>query len=186
MRRSSAQIDAEIVDVAARIFAVHDYERTSVQQLADATGYSKTGLLHRFGSKDQLYAAVVAEAVAATGALLDEARSGSAEPEPLRRHLALVAEAAVAHPGLLQFFIAICPPGVPEPLVPELVQPVQQLQRLFCLDDVQPVRTLRTMLALKLVMEGVVLAETLPAGTSGLAPLLADLAHRVALDPIAT
>ncbi len=44
MRQSAAEIDHAILDVAAGIFAVHGFAHTSVQQIADAVGYSKPGL----------------------------------------------------------------------------------------------------------------------------------------------
>ena len=61
MRQSPAEIDHAILDVAAGLFATHGYAHTSVQQVADAVGYSKPGLLHRFGSKEALHRAVLAE-----------------------------------------------------------------------------------------------------------------------------
>jgi AcrR family transcriptional regulator len=58
-RQSKSEIDAEIIDCAAGLFAHQGFERTSLQQIADALGYSKAGLLHYFPSKKRLYQAVV-------------------------------------------------------------------------------------------------------------------------------
>jgi AcrR family transcriptional regulator len=59
MRRPSREeLDQAIIDTAAVLFARHGYSHTSVQQIADAVGYSKTGLLHRFPSKEALRRAV--------------------------------------------------------------------------------------------------------------------------------
>lgn len=64
MRRPTRQeLDEAIVDTAALLFARHGYSHASVQQIADAVGYSKTGLLHRFPSKEALRSAAVAALV---------------------------------------------------------------------------------------------------------------------------
>ena len=61
MRQTAAEIDHAILDVAAGIFATYGFPHASVQQIADAVGYSKPGLLHRFGSKEALHRAVLNE-----------------------------------------------------------------------------------------------------------------------------
>jgi AcrR family transcriptional regulator len=59
MRRPTRhELDQAIIDAAALLFARHGYSHTSVQQIADEVGYSKTGLLHRFPSKEALRQAV--------------------------------------------------------------------------------------------------------------------------------
>ncbi|MBK6413440.1 TetR/AcrR family transcriptional regulator [Sphingopyxis sp.] len=58
-RQTKAEIDAEILDCAAGIFARHGFSRTSIQQIADALGYSKAGLLHHYPSKKALHDAVL-------------------------------------------------------------------------------------------------------------------------------
>ncbi|HEY6798637.1 MAG TPA: TetR/AcrR family transcriptional regulator [Kineosporiaceae bacterium] len=63
-RPTRQELDQAIIDSAAALFARHGYAHTSVQQIADAVGYSKTGLLHRFPSKEALRGAVVEEFVA--------------------------------------------------------------------------------------------------------------------------
>ena len=55
--------------MAAGLFARHGFAHTSVQQVADAVGYSKPGLLHRFGSKDALFQAALAEVTSTATAL---------------------------------------------------------------------------------------------------------------------
>ncbi|WP_257624910.1 TetR/AcrR family transcriptional regulator [Variovorax boronicumulans] len=50
-------MNAQIVDRAAGLFAKHGFDNTSLQQIADAIGYSKTGLLYRFPSKAAIYEA---------------------------------------------------------------------------------------------------------------------------------
>lgn len=58
-RQTKSEIDAEILDCAAGIFARHGFARTSLQQIADAVKYSKAGLLHHYPSKKALYEAVL-------------------------------------------------------------------------------------------------------------------------------
>ncbi|MET0426326.1 MAG: TetR/AcrR family transcriptional regulator [Actinoplanes sp.] len=62
-RPSREQIDDEILEAAATLFARHGFKETSVQRIADAVGYSKTGLLHRYPSKESLQQAVVLRAL---------------------------------------------------------------------------------------------------------------------------
>lgn len=102
MRRLTKQeIDDVIVDQAAALFAQHGFRETSVQRIADATGYSKTGLLHRFPSKEALWEAVSAHC---TGGLSEIATAASAMPPgPGRDHrvLSLLAEVALSRPGMI-------------------------------------------------------------------------------------
>lgn len=58
-RQTKSEIDAEILDRAAALFARHGFERTSIQQIADALQYSKAGLLHHYSSKKLLFEAVL-------------------------------------------------------------------------------------------------------------------------------
>ncbi|WP_174187917.1 TetR/AcrR family transcriptional regulator [Nocardia barduliensis] len=50
----------EILAAALEIVARVGYSRTTVRELAEAVGLSQTGLLHYFGSKEQLFAAILA------------------------------------------------------------------------------------------------------------------------------
>lgn len=58
-RQTKAEINTEILDGAAGIFARHGFSRTSIQQIADVLGYSKAGLLHYYASKKALHDAVL-------------------------------------------------------------------------------------------------------------------------------
>lgn len=53
------EIDAEIVDRAAALFARQGFAHTSLQQIADAVEYSKAGLLHHYPSKEAIYQAAI-------------------------------------------------------------------------------------------------------------------------------
>jgi AcrR family transcriptional regulator len=115
VRQTSAEIDRAILDAAARTFAVHGYAKTSVQQLADAVGYSKAGLLHRFASKQALYDAVVAEAGGAVEEILDGVAGVPAGPARIGRTLELVAARALDRPGLVHLLVASVRPASDEP-----------------------------------------------------------------------
>ncbi|MDX3660014.1 helix-turn-helix domain containing protein [Streptomyces sp. ID05-26A] len=100
---TKAQIDAEILDRSAALFARHGFANTSLQQIADAVGYTKAGLLHHFPNKDALYRAVVQSCRDQVAAL-----TGAVEEVPLgsERDLAVVeglVDLAFAFPGVSAF-----------------------------------------------------------------------------------
>lgn len=106
-RPTSAQIDAEIVETAAALFATHGYERTSVQQVADAVGYSKTGLLHRFASKDALLRAAADATVAAITAVTADVVDLPPGPARDARAVAGIARLALRGPGRLSLALGL-------------------------------------------------------------------------------
>lgn len=59
-----AQREAQIVDVACRVFGEGGYAATSVTDVATAAGISKPLIYNYFGSKDGLYAVAVRRAAA--------------------------------------------------------------------------------------------------------------------------
>lgn len=99
MRPSQQQIDRDIVDLAAALFARQGYDRTSVQQIADAAGYSKTGLLHRFPSKQVLLDAVHHVIRTEVDRLIDTVEALPDGTDRMAIALQQVAESALAHPG---------------------------------------------------------------------------------------
>ncbi|RZT12039.1 TetR family transcriptional regulator [Kribbella sp. VKM Ac-2569] len=50
---------AEILRAALEVIARHGYRKTSTRELAAAAGLSEAGMLHYFGSKEQLFEAVL-------------------------------------------------------------------------------------------------------------------------------
>lgn len=56
---TKSEIDADILDRAAGLFAKHGFAHTSLQQIADAVNYSKAGLLHHYPSKQAIYEAAL-------------------------------------------------------------------------------------------------------------------------------
>lgn len=105
-RPTKQQIDDEILDAAANLFARHGFKETSVQRIADTVGYSKTGLLHRFPTKEALQEAVVARCV---GQIRDTASGVAGRPvgpERDRAVITAVAQLAIAQPGVVALLLS--------------------------------------------------------------------------------
>ena len=100
------QIDDGILDRAAALFARRGFAKTSVQDVADAVGLSKAGLLHHFPSKEALYEAVVAQARALGDRVLDGVRDLPLGPARDRRAVEVMVDVALAHPGLVALLLA--------------------------------------------------------------------------------
>ena len=49
----------EILEAALAVVAEHGYRKASVREIADAAGLSPAGLLHYFGSKEELFVAIL-------------------------------------------------------------------------------------------------------------------------------
>ncbi len=49
----------EILEAALTVVASHGYRRASVREIADAAGLSPAGLLHYFGTKEELFVAIL-------------------------------------------------------------------------------------------------------------------------------
>ncbi|MFI0961343.1 TetR/AcrR family transcriptional regulator [Streptomyces sp. NPDC021080] len=95
----------EILDAALGIVARVGYSRTTVRELAQAVGLSQTGLLHYFGTKEQLYTAILRRRDEVDQRLIGEllAAAGEAPPDLGEALTALVRHNAEV-PGLTQLF----------------------------------------------------------------------------------
>ncbi len=182
MRQSGQGIDHAIVDVAAALFAQHGYRHTSVQLVADAVGYSKPGLLHRFGSKDALHHAALAEAAGTAEELTGLARTLAGHPDRVTRVLELATRRALARPGTASLLLCgLGDPGPPDPADDHgLARPL-----LDELDgtDARTADRLRLVLALRLVVSAAVtqrMASPLGVPAEELVPLVVGLATGVA------
>lgn len=65
----------ELLDVVARVFLERGYDATSMEDLARATGRTKSSIYHHVSSKEQLLALAVGRAVDSLFAVLDEPAS---------------------------------------------------------------------------------------------------------------
>ena len=100
------QVDEGILDRAAGLFARRGFTKTSVQDVADAVGLSKAGLLHHFPTKDALYAAVVAQADTLAARVLDQLGDLPPGAERDRRAVETMVDVALGHPGLVALLLA--------------------------------------------------------------------------------
>jgi AcrR family transcriptional regulator len=118
------QIDEGILDRAAALFARRGFAKTSVQDVADAVGLSKAGLLHHFPSKDALHEAVLAQAAVLGQRVLEQVGDRPLGAERDRRAVEVLVDVALDHPGVVALMLApttqLDPPG-PEHAVAELV-----------------------------------------------------------------
>ncbi|RBY95133.1 TetR/AcrR family transcriptional regulator [Blastococcus sp. TF02-8] len=100
------QIDEGILDRAAALFARRGFAKTSIQDVADAVGLSKAGLLHHFPTKDALRDGVVAQVDTVARRVLDSVRHLPVGAERDRLAVDVVLDAALAHPGLVALLLA--------------------------------------------------------------------------------
>ncbi|MFG2951366.1 TetR/AcrR family transcriptional regulator [Streptomyces adustus] len=95
----------EILDTALDIVARVGYSRATVRELAQAVGLSQTGLLHYFGTKEQLFVEILRRRDEVDRRLLEEPFGSTADASP---DLGQVFTALVRHnaevPGLTQLF----------------------------------------------------------------------------------
>jgi len=91
-------VEAEILDVAARLFASRGFAATSMQDIATALGTSRPALYHYFAGKDEILARLVQGLAAGTRLAVQEASSveGGAEARLDRVVRALIAPIAAA------------------------------------------------------------------------------------------
>ncbi len=189
MRQSSAEIDHAILDVAAGIFATHGFEHASVQQIADAVGYSKPGLLHRFGSKEALHRGVLTEVLETVQELTGYAVEHSTEPDQLRQVMERVARKALERPGMVQMMLKAFEPDCVEPGVEAIQGAGYRL--LDSLDHPlsTPAERLRVALALQLVVNAAATQHSsvdtdMHVDTEVLVPMVVELSTFVMAGPL--
>jgi AcrR family transcriptional regulator len=138
VRPSSEEIDERILDVAAALFAQFGYAQASVQRIADETGYSKTGLLHRFGSKEQLRDAVRETCLATLAETFSRVRRQRPGPARDRETVAALVDLAIQRPGLIALLLS----GVSQPKTDDSAWVHHEVAALvdtaFGLDDTSP------------------------------------------------
>lgn len=85
---------SEVIATAAKLFAEHGYQETSMGDLTAATGLAAGGLYHYIGSKDELLIAICDELL---DPLLERARGILAEDAPADEHLRELMRAWLDH-----------------------------------------------------------------------------------------
>ncbi|MGJ9413571.1 TetR/AcrR family transcriptional regulator [Aeromicrobium sp. CF4.19] len=134
-RQTREESDAEIVDRASALFARHGYRHTSLQQVADAVGYSKAGLLHRFTSKEAIYLAAVRTAAESTLALVADVSSIVEGTERDRVIIAALVDATYERPGTWAFLHAVFSDEDSDDTAAELRQAGEALAGLLGIDS---------------------------------------------------
>ena len=112
------QMDVGILDRAAALFARRGFAKTSVQDVADAVGLSKAGLLHHFPSKEALHEAVLASSTGLGQQVVEQVQH--LPPGAARDHRAIEAlvDLALAHPGMVALLLAPLTQGDDDCAVP--------------------------------------------------------------------
>lgn len=184
MRQSAAEIDHAILDVAAGIFATHGFAHTSVQQIADAVGYSKPGLLHRFGSKEALHRAVLAEVEETVQEITSHAIAHSRESGQVRGVLELITIKALERPGMVQMMLEAFETDGDEPGVETIQAAGYRLVDALDQPLSTPAERLRIALGLRLIVTAAMLQHStvdadMHVDREELVPLVVDLAGNV-------
>jgi AcrR family transcriptional regulator len=109
------QIDEGILDQAAALFARRGFAKTSVQDVADAVGLSKAGLLHHFPTKDALYEAVLGQAATVGQRVLGELAGSPLGAARDLHAVEVLVDIALAHPGLVSLLLAPVLAGTTDP-----------------------------------------------------------------------
>lgn len=58
-KNNPKQAIENIITISAKLFAEKGYDKTSMQDIADAVGMSKGGIFHHFSSKEDIFNAVM-------------------------------------------------------------------------------------------------------------------------------
>jgi len=93
----------EILTAALEVIAREGYGGASVRELADAVGLSQAGLLHYFGTKEELFAAVLRKRDETDLARVEERMGESSTFEAFRQTIARNADV----PGLIQLYVRL-------------------------------------------------------------------------------
>jgi AcrR family transcriptional regulator len=111
-QKRSGHRRTEIVQAAMAVFAEHGYANGSLSAIASRIGMTHAGVLHHFGSKEQLLVAVLMYRDQADVAELEGARAprGAAFLD----HLVETAEANMKRPGIVQAYTVLLGEAVTE------------------------------------------------------------------------
>jgi AcrR family transcriptional regulator len=105
-RQTRQEIDDEIVDCAATLFARHGLQETSVQRIADAVGYSKSGLLRHYPSKEALQDAVVSRCLSEIIEITDQVAGLAPGPQRDAAAITGLAQLALRRPGFVALLLS--------------------------------------------------------------------------------
>ncbi|MGH8954581.1 MAG: TetR/AcrR family transcriptional regulator [Microbacterium sp.] len=89
----------EILESALKIVAERGYNRATIRELAEAAGLSKTGLLHHFGTKEELFAEILRRRDQADEAHIAQATAAGLDPK-----ISDLPRLSSGVPGLVQLY----------------------------------------------------------------------------------
>lgn len=120
-----------ILATAERMFAEHGFDGVSVRDVTRAAGTNLGAVTYHFGSKKELFGAVMAVKFEHFHVMMDEIRMASLSPELKLRRLMTDFAMEVLHrdPGLKIFFIEALTGA--ERLTPEAIKTMNERNRLF-------------------------------------------------------
>ncbi len=104
-RRQTAKTREDILDAALATFGNRGYNNGSLVEIADQVGMTHAGVLHHFGSKDQLLLAVLAHRDLASSRELEDAKLPHGAE--LFAHLRQTARINAGQPGLVQAYAVL-------------------------------------------------------------------------------
>lgn len=119
MTESEVTTAETIVAVARELFAQHGYDGTSIRAITDRAGVNLAAVTYHFGSKEALYAAVVASVAGPLYERVEElARTPGTPPERIARILTAYFDHFADHPDMPKLVIQQVFTGrpLPEPL----------------------------------------------------------------------
>lgn len=105
MRPQTLERRREILDAAVDVFAAKGYANGTLADIADQVGMTHAGVLHHYGSKDQLLLEVLRHRDEADVATLDGGRLP--EGVELFRHLIRTAAANEHRAGIVQAYVVL-------------------------------------------------------------------------------
>lgn len=111
-RAATAGTRERIVDAAITVFADRGYHKGSLLEIADRAGMSHAGVLHYFGSKDNLLTAVLASRDASGVAGCEGQRRPTGRA--LLDHLESTARDNATRPGIVQAYAVLSVESVTE------------------------------------------------------------------------
>ena len=97
----------EILERALDVVAREGFRRTSVKDLAEAVGLSQAGLLHYFGTKEQLFAEILRKRDELDNAALGAATGDRTHDDAMREGWVGVIRHNQRVPGLVHLFAAL-------------------------------------------------------------------------------
>jgi AcrR family transcriptional regulator len=133
IRPSKEEIDDAVLDIAAGLLARRGVKGTSIQAVADATGYSKAGILNRFTSKDILIERAIQQCGSQTRVALRSVSDLPCGPARDAAALAALTDLALRRPGYITLVSAFMTPIEEPHLQRKLEQLGEDICHMFCL-----------------------------------------------------